>query len=338
MNAAKLKCALVLAAVVCAASSGRLRAQEPPASVAAVCKAVRNKGYPSEGRPTLVQRDAVRGFASHHYYYGIGVKVDYVKARHAAFLELEDDLASMFDGDTILMMLYANGFGVKQDLDFATMLACKSGFAPAEIQGRVEHLQQLKHTREARPFDYCDDITSGYMMGFCEGLEEERKAAKRDRALTALSNSWPAEHIDALRMLKSAANAFIDARVNNEVDLSGTARGMLMTQEETRLRNGLLAALKRFERGQLPRFDAAKFKAADAELNEVYKRAVAHDQEGSTVTAEGIRTAERVWIRYRDAWVEFGKTRYPGVAAESWQTWLTRERTRQLREFVPAAP
>ena len=52
-----------------------------------------------------------------------------------------------------------------------------------------------------------------------------------------------------------------------------------------------------------------------------------------TIRPEGIRDTERVWIRYRDAWVAFGAKRYPSVPADAWRTWATTERERQLREL-----
>jgi uncharacterized protein YecT (DUF1311 family) len=53
-----------------------------------------------------------------------------------------------------------------------------------------------------------------------------------------------------------------------------------------------------------------------------------------TVTPEGIKAAQELWIAYRDAWVAFGKQRYPSVNAEGWKTFLTQQRIGMLNFFL----
>jgi len=86
-------------------------------------------------------------------------------------------------------------------------------------------------------------------------------------------------------------------------------------------------ALETFERGVLPRFTPEEFVEVDDELNDRYRQLQTHEFEGCcSVNADSIRTAQRVWLHYREAWVEFGRVKYPSVAADSWRTWLTLER------------
>ena len=56
----------------------------------------------------------------------------------------------------------------------------------------------------------------------------------------------------------------------------------------------------------------------------------------TTVTAAGVASAEKAWIRYRDAWLAFAKARYPALPLAALATRLTHERTMQLSD-VPAA-
>jgi uncharacterized protein YecT (DUF1311 family) len=56
--------------------------------------------------------------------------------------------------------------------------------------------------------------------------------------------------------------------------------------------------------------------------------------EWGTVTKEGIKSTQRKWIRYRDAWVVFGGVRCPEITDTSWKTLITRERIAQLQDFV----
>jgi hypothetical protein len=42
-----------------------------------------------------------------------------------------------FSGNTMLMIIYANGVGAERNLDLATTLACRLDGAPAEEDGRL---------------------------------------------------------------------------------------------------------------------------------------------------------------------------------------------------------
>lgn len=299
-----------------------------------LCLSVQTLDFPPSDKPSLAQRALAGGSASRVFYYGIGVPVDYAKARYAAFVELERGEGLVFGDTAILAMLYANGYGVKRDLGLAIKLACTLGHAQAEIDGRVMHLYGLKSTPEPQPFDVCDDITSGFMMGHCAGLEEERKNVDRGRRLETLTASWPEGHRAAFAALERAALPYWTTRVDNEVDLSGTARGALMTEEEAQLKQDFLEALQRFERGEFPTHGEQAFRAADAELNCVYKKALTSEL-FSTVTADGIRATEKKWLAYRDAWTTFAALRYPTIGKNAFKTWLSLERARQLRALLP---
>jgi hypothetical protein len=298
---------------------------------AAPCEGIGAAEFPARDKPTPAQRAATQ-HASRDYYYGIGIPVDYIKARHAAFAELERNEGFVFGGGSVLMMLYANGFGVTRDLELAIRLACAFEGAPAEIEGRVAHLKAMRDgAPRSERFDICDDITSGFMEGHCTSLAEDRKRVTRDRKLAALVADWPAPQRASFERLKQAAESFWTAHANHEVDLSGTRRGAAVVEEEASLRSAFLTALSKFEQGQLPSGSEAEYRSSESQLNRVYKDTLKKDLSFAEITPDGIRATERAWIPYRDAWLAFGAARYPSVHAEAWKTWLNLIRTRQLR-------
>ena len=68
----------------------------------------------------------------------------------------------------------------------------------------------------------------------------------------------------------------------------------------------------------------------------MYQR-VQHASETSgwgTVNKDGIRTAQRAWLRYRDAWLAFARIRYPQLNADSLRAALTEKRTASLQQFL----
>ncbi len=105
---------------------------------------------------------------------------------------------------------------------------------------------------------------------------------------------------------------------------------MYQIDAEDTLRDDFLAALRSFEGGNLPKSTAELAHEADLRLNSAYSRAMRdaeiHKADYGAVQPDGIRNAERAWLKYRDAWLAFAKLRYPVVAPESWLALLTNDR------------
>jgi uncharacterized protein YecT (DUF1311 family) len=314
-----------------------VQAQDAPIPACAAALAV---PLPESGLPHPKARARLEGCDSESLYYGAGR--DDEDARMCAYIERETG-GVVFGGPAVLMMIYANGRGVPRNYELARRFACEIDAAPAELDGRLEHLAQMEAEQDPADIDLCDDITSGYMMGFCAEREARARAKERDGEWAALQSQWSAADRAAWRALREAADGFFDARVEGEVDVSGTARGAFIVGEQRQLEDDLLASVQAFERGDLPRGDAAALKAADAQLNASYHaaRAAARPENPDdtysalgTVMPDAIRDVERAWLKYRDAWVAFGKQRYPAVPAEAWLEYFTRRREAQLRELV----
>jgi uncharacterized protein YecT (DUF1311 family) len=303
-----------------------------------ICRQVRGREPPAADAPDAATAAALKGCNSEDLYYGIRVKADPAKARQCAFLEISekrDD--SAFSGRAMLMMAYANGLGAKRDLDVAIHLACGIEGAPMESDGRVRHLAELKAKGwTGRDFDFCDDITSGYAMGLCASRDADIKGAKRDSELAALTRGWTAAELQAWTTLKKAHQGFVDAHSENEIDLSGTARGAMAVAEDEALKDELLAMLKALQAGKAPRLSAADYKAADDALNAAYRRFLASDTVGGdypgAVTRQGVRDAQRAWLRYRDAFASFVAIKYPGTGRDAAAAWVTQNRTRMFEQ------
>jgi hypothetical protein len=259
-------------------------------------------------------------------YYGIGRPVDYVKARQCAYAT--DDYPT-------LTMIYANAKGTPRNWELAIHFACKAGFAQAEIDGRVDHLVQLRDKHwQGSDFDICDDITSGYMMGVCASRKEQQAEAQRQAQLNALMASWSEADKQAWRKLQTAMNQFFTARVANEVDLSGTARAAMEIEEEAALRDDLLTSLQSFSKGHLPAYSAENASKIDRQLNQVYQEIEKNsDFSMGTVDRAGVKKTQLMWLKYRDAWVAFGKVKYPQVDEDSWKTWLAEKRLKMLQDL-----
>lgn len=312
------------------AQDPRLEWERSAAETKRICERVGRPKPPAGDRPTPAQARALAGCSAEKLYYGQGVKPDYVKARQCAFLEAQDNKAEVFAGNTILMQLYANGLGVTRDPDLATAYACLVDGAPAEVEGRVAHLQSLK-SKPDPSFDYCDDITSGLAMGYCQARDSDHTAVGRDARITALVATLPAAARSLYAPMKKSFDAFVDAH-GDEVDQAGTARAAEVIAEQDKARDQFVRDLDRLASGRWPAASSADAQAADAALNASYRKALAYaanaDNVG-TIKPDYIRKTQRLWLVYRDAYLRFAAG-VPGISRDAALARLTRLRTADL--------
>lgn len=301
------------------------------------CKEWMKTEFPASDRPAAEEAAELGGCVSEDLYYGIGRHADPVKARKCAYLEMNANTDYVFSGKAILMMIYANGKGVRHNTDLALRLACEIEGAPAEIEARIAHLQELKQSSiSAEAFDLCDDISSGSMTGACAIHSEKIEETKRQKRLNDLASKWSPQEKEALNHLQRVFERYVVAHSENEVDVSGSANAAVAVEEKAALRDEFLETIKHFDKGQLPRFTAEEFTRADGEMQAFYEAVENGMDDGSIEgTSDTISYTQGMWLKYRDAWVAFGQKKYPSVSADSWKTWLTRQRIVILRGFLP---
>lgn len=269
-------------------------------------------------------------------YDGVGGAPDHAAARACA-LNAAGDPDIAFPRESILAMIFANGDGVARNDEFAIAYACKAGGAPAEISGRVGHLLERKRQGATVPdrFDFCDDITSGFMQGFCSARAAKKDAVGRDAELAKLTAPLKPAAKTAYARLRKAFEAYRAALGDNEVDLSGTARGAMVIGAREEEEDAFLATLREVL-GAAPIAPATPLAQADAALNAAYKKVQAEPDESrwGTVTKAGIRTAQRAWLGYRDAFAAFATTAGSTTAPDRLAAALTARRTENLASFV----
>lgn len=259
-----------------------------------------------------------------------GAAEDWSRYRHC--LLSQDDV-----DNNSLAELYANGWGVKRNAKLAIALVCHGSDVPAELAGMVDTLYSTRdQDRLQRPFTFCDHATSGMSGGYCAARRAAVVEKASDAEIAHIVANWTEPQKRAFRILRTAANDYYSSRATLEQDMSGTARAQIAIAEETAQRNAFLNTIKTLESGLLPK--GADLRSADAALNQMYVKVMSprHLLDHGTVTQAGIRATQRKWLRYRDAWVAFAKLRYPGTAPDVWMTWLSEQRTEQLKAFTAA--
>jgi uncharacterized protein YecT (DUF1311 family) len=303
------------------------------------CEQYKKISIPAADLPIAGDRKQLAACVSEDLYFGFEKPADPVRARKCAYLERErakkGTADGVFSGAGLLAMIYANGKGAARNFDLALKFACEVDGAGAENGGRFDHLLELKRQHwTGSDFSLCDDITSGFMMGWCAHLEERGDKIQRQRRLEQVTGRWGPAEKQALSELQAVASRFFESSSSHEVD-SGSGRAAFEIEEQASLEDDFVHDLEQFEKGRLPQFSAADFTQADAELNAIYAKLRALPRQVIGPTFADIKETQRIWLEYREAWVKFGRQKYPRVPAESWRTWLTQERTKMLEDVYP---
>ena len=304
--------------------------------------------FPSQDLPTAADRENLIGESAKNFYYGVGEPVDYKKSRIAALLEMdsrskniENEDRDYYSAPSILMMIYANGFGVQKNIDLSIRLAkFYVGGTPSEIDERIKHIKRMNNLFHG-VFDVCDDIPID--TGIRSIYLDEQKVDDYIRGMMPYDiqtklpaqKTWSREQIDAFNNLEKVANDYFTKRIYNEIDLSGTGRGEYENDETNLLENDFLEILGLLENKKIPECSHSVILKSDFELNETYKKALKiNDIPHGTITSVGIRVVQRRWIAYCDAWIKFAALRYPKVPSDSLRKVLTDVRNAQLSDLT----
>lgn len=243
--------------------------------------------------------------------------------------------------DAVLMMLHANGYGGRRDTDRAIYHACRLDTAKAEMEGRVDYLASGSVASDRQPFDLCDHITSGRMAGVCAAIDESRDDRVRRARLDRLAATLPAKARQPFARLRKAADAYARQSAG-EVDMSGSAGAGFAYRHVGRRDKEFMDTLFKAANGKLARTSKAQFAELDRELNAQYRTVLAAPSENQlfprrihylTVTRDDVRSTERAWLAYRDAWAAYLAAARTPVNLVSVQAELTRQRIAQLKKL-----
>jgi hypothetical protein len=289
-----------------------------------VCARYRDIPIPEGDEPTTELKDC----SSEDLYFGIGVAQNPDLARQCAYQERKSG-GPVYGGAGVLAMIYANGIGVKRNKDLALRFACEINGAPAEMEGRIKHLLSF----EGNDFDLCQDITSGYMIGFCNAHEKKLTDVKRQERLQKVVKTVTGPDKVLLDKLQAASREFIEVRIRNEVDLSGTWAAARMINEETVLEEDFLQMLERYGQGNPNRYTAQDLISREKKMQAALTRIAQAKFDLTTVTPEKIAKTQKAWEGYRDAFAEFASKHHAGTPDYSVKAWLTAKRVHMLASF-----
>ncbi len=301
-------------------------------STQALCQQVKDVAVPPSDVPASDEIKNLSGCRSQDFYFGLGADLDPVKARKCAFAEIEHGANDLdIAGRSILAMIYANAQGVDRNMDLAIKFTCEVKGSPGDVAGNVHELVRYKEAKyNGTGFSFCDHSSGRRLYEQCAALDDRFEKIKREARLTEITKSWSSRDKSAFAALRKAADNFFTDRVTSEFDTATT-----QVQERALLENDFIAKLEQLERSELPRFSPSDLHKSEDKL----KTDLAKVQERGSfsqgqITAQGVNNTEKTWQAYKEAWIVFGKKKYPKVNVVSWNTWLTEDRVVMLEKLI----
>jgi hypothetical protein len=328
-----LRLFLLLSLIPALASVALCQPQITDPGAQKMCAAVKDAQLPAQDQPTADEKQTLANCSSQDLYFGFGQAPDPVKAKKCAYLEMEQGKDPLdIAGRSILMMVYANGRGADRNMDVAIKLACEMPGGPGDVAGNIYELERMRKAPPTARYSVCDHSAAPHLYKSCAILGDRFDSIRRAKEISDITSGWSERDRKAFNSLQQAAQNFFKSRASSEINLEPTFE----VQEMAFMENGFISKLQQLEKGDLPSFSAADLKKARTELDEAYAATQKDpNRRWGTATVAGVRQTEQLWIAYRDAWVKFGKIKYPRVTAGSWQTWLDQDRLAMLQKLLP---
>lgn len=233
-----------------------------------LCMSVQQALPPARDMPPAGALHGMRPCGAQDRYYdtrqqGSASPAAWEQVRHCAIAE---------DDSAVLMMLYANGYGVSRNNALALKYACALPAAPAEMDSRVAHLQERAVHYEPQPFDQCDDVASSQMGGQCAAIQERQDSRTRTGKVSALLKSWTPEQQAAAARLQTALDLFASTRAAQETDMSSGLRAAMAIEARGADLDMFTHDLQEAEKGRLPRYTPQQYQQLERKLNALYER------------------------------------------------------------------
>jgi uncharacterized protein YecT (DUF1311 family)/TPR repeat protein len=336
-----------------------------------ICAQYRGTPLPQDMRAAQPSSAQLCSSARSYYGLGVPVnyaearRCAILERPYGTFVGSGDTALNELDigGAATLTMIYADGKGVARNKALAMRFACEaidgqtigapedpSPYDPAaEAEADRATMLKLLHdvaatgAKESGPSAADLDICN-YMgdpdraQTRCEYINKVRVDLQRKADIDAFAAKFNPDQKAAFAKLVSAFETYLEAHDGQESNVEPHLRNSGGWVGDTpQWEEDFIATMHRFESGDLPSHTAAQYVEADRNLNAEYQEMLKVDPSADPnlgdypPSPEGLRDTQDIWLKYRDAWVAFGRLRYPQVSEVSWLTWITTQRFEQLK-------
>ena len=293
---------------------------------------------PAADMPSAADRKRLAQCNSDDLYYGMNgaALIDVHEARLCAFVEFakdDDDARMPFSGAGILMMIYANGIGVKRNPALAKRFACELHWKAEASDRLLDGIDDVEHTGKLS--EACDASPGWPLLDFCIAHDQRLAMARLKDEDAAVLTRWSAERRAAFEPVRRAADEYMKKRTPAEI--FRIDRSLTQAGKELLLYGEFVAMLKAVDGGMTQANDDPA--ALDRDLNATYglvradfeRLQAGQNDVYAALTPTALRDAERAWLAYAGAWETFRAANFAEIPPERLRAELTAQRLAALR-------
>lgn len=189
------------------------------------------------------------------------------------------------------------------------------------------------------------------MDGVCAAAAGGILGERRKHEIERIASGYTPAQKAAFMALQFVARTYFHLHETEEVDFAGSAGRAFEIEDFVHRENILLRDIDALEADKVPESTAGAAQRADAHLQAVYHRVLANPAlqpsppdpllhnvpmtHLGTITSQGIRVDQALWLSYRDAWTHFAAAVKPSLAPGTVRAWITEQRVQDLRCLLP---
>lgn len=289
------------------------------------CGAVKLLQMPVTDLPNKKESLALIPCNSDEYYYGLYSKPDYQKARYCAWVMKDND---------VLAMLYANGYGVKKNINLAKHFVCLLDGSAGEIEDMIDGLGQIKIAAPMkRSFEVCNYALSHLNVLRCSALEKEKKITQQKALINQLTSKFTIQERMLVKKIENAFIVYINNRISNELDRTGRDAAVNYMNEELRLQVDYLKYLKMTSTCEVKEYGEKDYLILDNQLNVLYKQIMKGPDGNLSYRVSGVKKTEKAWVHYKLLYERLGILKCPLINKVTWGSVVTKQRIAQLKDI-----
>ncbi len=238
---------------------------------------------------------------------------------------------------------YANGEYVQQDFSKSMSYVCHGTYIPAELEDMVKTLHDAMQNKVLEtPFDYCEHATGSNSISVCYSQKSQLTYDEIQNQLKLIESQLNNEQRILFEKLIADAYTFFNLRSLNEQDLSGTLRGVFITEMDIEQKQWLLNRLQSVMSSDFKRLNIDytiirnqlidAYYALMSEMDKSLKRNQEYDFY-PLISKENIKISHHSWVVFREAFAKFAHDVKPEISENEWRAWLTKIRMKQLSDI-----
>lgn len=218
-------------------------------------------------------------------------------------------------------------------------LIARGGSVPAELIAAVDFAYDNWKKNKVEVFELCDFVTSSYGMSYCSGKYLKIANKEYKKRIIKLKSTLNNDASEILQQTFDIASKFFESKASNE-ELNGGSWYIFWTRESIMSQKYDYLDLIEKVNTTFNKDSIVATANSDKKLNLIYKKVIKRLKKSAIkdsfaeVNVDGMRSVQKLWIKYRDSTALLFSKINPSISEQEWSNWLTTVRIKQLREVL----